>query len=263
MHSLSKTVCVLSLASALAAHAFNPPASSDKPNKPAKNTPKANCNTGGETGSRNDCLSLRIPFGRIAHAPELSPGYIALEYDRAAPSMYTPSGLAYRLFVFSKITSDDGRDVTVAQANGTPVTYRFPAGASVGVPTDRESGFVNRLQRLGADGSPATNASAAVWYDHWYSDGSRVRLSVSNRVSAAVFTTAGRAVTPGNCGVSYALDADGGLRQVWSDVDGLADVAVVSGNAVYEIRLYAPDASSSATNAAGLHAVGACLAQVR
>ena len=155
---------LLALLWALPLPAFNPPASSTAANDKAQNSKKSNCNTGGATGAGvGGCINLRIPFGRIAHGPDLSPGYIALEHDRASSVLYTPEGLAYRLFVFSTVSSDDGRDVTVVQANGTPVTYRFQAGASVGVPTDRESDFVNRLQRLDAAGAPATNAASAVW----------------------------------------------------------------------------------------------------
>ena len=80
------------------AWAFNPPASEREPVKPAEVSRRAECNTTVPTGAGNRCLSLRIPFGRLAHAPELSEGYLAVEYDRADPRMYTPQGLAYRLY---------------------------------------------------------------------------------------------------------------------------------------------------------------------
>ena len=239
-------LAALLLASALPLPAFNPPASQDTRNKPADNTPRADCNTS-KLGGKLGCLSLRIRFGRVPHAPELSAGYVALEYDRACPEMYTPRGLAYRLFVFSKIRGVSGSDVEVEQANGTRVTYRFPAGGSVAAPVGRETGFLNRLQRLDAYGNPAGSTSSTAWYDHWYSDGSRARLSAATGKSVSVTTAAGRAVTPADCGVSFALDADGGLRQAWSEADGLADVAVVQSNAAFEIRLYAPGCAGAAT----------------
>jgi RHS repeat-associated protein len=238
------------------ASAFNPPASERKGPKPPDNSEKAECNTGSaRKGTLNLCLSLRIPFGRMAHAPELSEGYLAVEYDRADPRMYTPQGLAYRLYAFSSVAAAGGNDVTVQQANGTRIAFRFPSGGSVAVPVEGASAFPNRLRRLDAAGNPATNATSSVWYEHWYSDGSRVRLSATNGLPDSVTTAAGRAVTPASCGVSVARDVAGGVRQVWSEADGLADVSVTVSNAAYEIRFYAPGDAGAPTNSAGLRPV--------
>lgn len=257
---MNKTVkirwAVLSILACCSALAFNPPASPTDPNERADDSEKSNCNTSGPGGARNGCLSLRIPFGRLAHAPELSKGFLGLDYERASPQMHTPQGLAYRLYAFSSVTKAAGDDVTVEQANGDGVTFRFPYRSSVAEPVKRETGFPNRLRRLDAEGVPVTNAAAqtVAWYDHWYSDGSRVRLSAQTGKSVSVTTAEGRVVKPETCGVTVVRDAEGVLQQVWSEADGLADIVVTAPGSAYEIRLYAPEVAGP-TNASGLRAV--------
>jgi RHS repeat-associated protein len=244
----------------LMATLVNPPLASRDQVKSSKTSPRANCNTSVSAGAGNGCVDLRIPFGRHAHMKELSPGYISLHKERPVALTGTPTDLDYRLFTDSAIdrvaTNGQTLAVTVMQANGDRIQFDFAQGQSLGLPAGTATVFANRLQRFDASGVPVTNLAGTVaLYDHWYSDGSRIRFEASTGRSLFVETESGMLVHTADLGVEIIRDPDSrALRQIVCPVDGLADIVAVDG-ATYELRLYPPQAVGTKDAATGLYAV--------
>ena len=220
-------------------------------------------------------LRLFVPFGRPLHEDLDLQGGFSLYAILPSPAIYTPRLLQYRNRLLDRILvtevasasaaavlgegwesrlSSSGEYGRVVLKDGLPqgathqvrllgakreaVVFLFMDGDPAGRPSGDMSTLRLALRMRDGDGRDCT--SCPVFYDLCFGNGDSVRYAASDGRVVSCTTASGRTVTPACAGLDAVWGADGLVRQVWSAVDGLAEVSPLDGAQGFEIRLYAP-----------------------
>ena len=235
--------------------------------------PAAASSTGGDPSFGS--LRLFVPFGRPLHEDLDLQGGFSLYAILPSPAIYTPRLLQYRNRLLDRILvtevarasaaavlgegwesrlSSSGEYGRVVLKDGLPqgathqvrllgakreaVVFLFMDGDPAGRPTGDMSTLRLALRMRDGEGRDCT--SCPVFYDLCFGNGDSVRYAASDGRVVSCTTSSGRTVTPACAGLDAVWGADGLVRQVWSAVDGLAEVSPLDGAQGFEIRLYAP-----------------------
>lgn len=206
-----------------------------------------------------ECLKLSITHGRMLNEPTLPDGKFFLYYLSPSPAVFSPQGMHYSHPLFTGIVCvkteelDPGiaREVTLFTKISHLVTYQFLTGESVGCPVGGGRNYVTRLKMVDESGAPVTENPAC--YDLYPGGGNFYRYSAATKEVVSVTTAAGRVLSAADPGVSIEVieDENSILRQIYSGIDGLADI-VITDEYSYEIRLYS-QGNAGSKNAEGLY----------
>lgn len=198
----------------------------------------------------NDCVSYQITFGRAANEPTIPDGQFSIYTLRPNLNLFSPANLHYYHPLFTQIIKDEissgERIVQLQGENREAETYIFRSGESIGYPGE---GFRTKLNQtlvmLDAEKQPTTETP--IFYRLQKSNGSQIIYSVISRKAITYITPTGRILSADSRDLRLEViySTLGGPQQVYSGVDGLADIVVVDEELGYilgyEIRIYAPE----------------------
>lgn len=247
-----KQICVSVLLGCLSFNGlgYNGPAEDPVPPKPCNECPS-------DANANNECVSYKFEFGSAAHEPDFPVGVFSIYGRRPSETMFTPLGLYYYHPLFTRlagVSEENGKQIVKLQGPNREIEiYEFAANSSIGYPGGV---FRNKLKKvlvmLDADHEPTTISPA--YYKLVDENANYVLYSVEEQKAVSYTTSTGRVLTADSKDVRLEtiLDAEGAIMQVYSGVDGLADVVVTAEELgyirTYEIRLYHPSQVGAKVN---------------
>lgn len=244
----------------------------------------------------NECIDVRVAFGRPANEPEIKQNaFFQIYAMKPSPVVFSPQGLQYHNIMLNPLHKNylNSQHLTLSWETVDGVTKRYyvdswnnrfeadqvlsdlPSNIRRKVQiftynrelldfifyNDNTEARVSRNQNnlqyvmkaVDANGNPVVHNP--VYLDLYHDNGDFIRYSASDGRVVSFHTVTGRVVTPStpSVGLEVINDESGGIRQVLSIADGLADVVVTELNNKYEIRLYTSDLIGPKTD--GLYTV--------
>jgi len=204
----------------------------------------------------NSCISYQIPFGAVSGNIGLSGGSLSIYSVNPSPTIATPGKLVYNHPLLTRYlrtqTSSllSGVNLAVYLMRGRDqVSYAFRAGETIGYPDGVEAvESTDRLERLDASRNPTTGTNPA-YYRLYDSTNGYLLINAATGQTESYTSATGRTITKDSPEVRLDVmyDDAGSLRQIYSGIDGLADI-VMSGMRNYKINIYAPSNVGGKTN---------------
>jgi RHS repeat-associated protein len=195
-------------------------------------------------GWKDECVQLKVSFGKTVNQPLLPQSYFLLRHSRPSPTITSPQGLyfssPFSSYMLPPETVGNDVKIEIIKEDGFRIKFQIDTGESSGVPCDEYAGTPTRIKMLAQDGTTAVLVpNTPYYYEIDFGDGVTSRYLASSRKVDSITTAEGVVLAQDDKGIGQEVIRDEGhLRQVWSAADGLADI-VTMGAYKYEIRLYA------------------------
>lgn len=220
------------------------------PNEDPKEDPKKdNCCPDDNDPDCNGCVNYQYEFGRAANETQIPCGRFSIFTQRPSLNLFSPINLYYYHPLFTQIVKEEiienQRTVQIMGLNREAEIYVFQKGENIGYPG---ASYRNKLDKtlvmLDANQEPTTDTP--IYYRLQNNNGSSVLYSVSTRQAISYKTETGRILTctSKDLRLEVIYNNDGSIQQVFSGIDGLVEVDIVSQEhgyiLGYETRIYAP-----------------------
>ncbi len=180
---------------------------------------------GSKSDVENACVSFAQRFGTTPRASSAPWGVLAIEEEDPTPRLATPAVLRYDHPMMRRLRGRVEGTAVVTPPLGHPMTYEN------GAPSQNSVTHDSRLVAV-------TNAPAPTVREVFPD---RSEVVYTNGVPSAIVTSDGVRVEVADLGIEVVRDADGSIRQIWSETDGLLDVTVPNAGR-FRVSWYAPSA---------------------
>ena len=144
--------------------------------------------------------------------------------------------------VSTELDANITRHVMIFTENREPLNFKFAEGESKASVISRAKVKYVMLMR---DEKGELVTDNPMFYDMHLGNGNYIRYSAIDKKVISYNTASGRVITASSpsVGLEAIYDESNTIRQVYSAVDGLADIVIVNPGTKFEIRLYSHDQS--------------------
>lgn len=181
-----------------------------------------------------------------SHYESLDNGVYRLYYTDTAGNVYESDEV-------QELPSNITKSVNIFTENRELLEFRFQQNESSAKLSGRQSNLNYVMVMRDKDENPVTDIP--YFYDLYIDNGNCIRYSALDRNVIKIITPSGREIIKSSPFVNLQMIEDdaGAIRQVYSGVDGLADIVTTDSGKKYEIRIYSSNQIGSKIN--GLYTV--------